>query len=321
MSNAVGDKRGDVLGACITTTAVALIALALRFWSRAVAKKVRFWWDDWAALASAPFLVTLCALSIWFVSLGFGLHVEEALHHGSPHRWDLILWIVNLVYNTGLSCVKLSVVLFYFRVFRQIGLYRYAFWTAAFLVVAWCIGNNFLSIFVCFPVQSYWTGTPHRYCITNGDGFLEATISNVIIDFIILLLPMPICWRLHLTTKRKIALVGAFICGYCTAVVSIVRLVIMIQLGDSMHEDLTWNYVQAQILVSIEMPIALFSSSLPAIFYLAKRMLEKRRLGRSKSSNQLSYDSRAKWSAGTNTTEDGIHLNFTRLPSHGTNGE
>lgn len=147
------------------------------------------------------------------MSLGLGLHVEQALTRGNPHQWLLILWIENLVYNTGLSLVKLSVVLFYFRVFRNVRLYKYALWAASFLVVGWCIGINFLAMFECIPVQAYWQLTPRR-CINNNVAFLGATISNVVVDIVILLLPLPMLWRLHLDTKRRLALSGVFICGY-----------------------------------------------------------------------------------------------------------
>ena len=147
------------------------------------------------------------------MSLGLGLHVEQAQAHGNIHQWRLVLFIESLVYNTGLSLVKLSVVLFYFRIFRDIQLYRYALWIASFLVVAWCIGINLMAIFYCIPVQAYWELTP-GHCIPSGRGFLGTTISNVLLDAVILLLPLPMLWKLHLDMKRKIAIGAIFVCGY-----------------------------------------------------------------------------------------------------------
>ena len=152
----------------------------------------------------------MCALSIWWVSLGLGLH--EAQASGNPSQWLLIIWIENLVYNTGLSLVKLSVILFYLRVFNNTRTYKILLWATAGLIIAWCIGNNLLAIFECVPVQSYWNLHP-GHCITSS-GFLGTTITNVAVDVIILILPLPKLWNLQLQRSRKLALIGVFVCGY-----------------------------------------------------------------------------------------------------------
>ena len=58
MPDKIGDRRGEMLGVNIAMTVISLLALALRFWARATATKMRFWWDDWTALAAAVSIVT-----------------------------------------------------------------------------------------------------------------------------------------------------------------------------------------------------------------------------------------------------------------------
>ena len=103
--------------------------------------------------------------------------------------------------------------MFYFRVFRTIRPFRVGLWLTGFLVIAWCAAINLLAILECLPVQSYWTHGPRR-CINNESAFLGTTITNVIIDVIILVLPLPVLWKLHVKRSRKLALTGVFICGY-----------------------------------------------------------------------------------------------------------
>lgn len=153
-----------------------------------------------------------CSLSFWWTTLGLGLHVNQA--SGNLTQWLLILWIYNLTYNTGLSCVKLSVVLFYFRVFQHLRIYSIALWFTAFLVVAWFLGTNLSSIFQCSPVQSAWDKNIKGHCIASGPDFLGTAISNLVVDLVILLIPLPALWRLHVSRTRKLALTGVFICGY-----------------------------------------------------------------------------------------------------------
>ena len=164
----------------------------------------------------------MTALVAWWVPLGGGLHVQEALHYGSPRQWLLIIWIGEIIYTTGLSFVKLSVVLFYFRVFGKIRFYRYILWVVAMLPIVWGIIINCMTVFVCVPVQSYWEGTPGRHCLNNATGFLMAAITNILIDIIILLLPLPVLWRLQLSPTRKLAVVGLFVCGYRSVLSSLV---------------------------------------------------------------------------------------------------
>ena len=156
-------------------------------------------------------MIGLDALAFYWVSLGLGLHAKEA--PGSQKQWYITLFAVNLVYNTGLSLVKLSVILFYGRVFGKVTYYKRALWLTGFLVVAWLIANNLLAILQCIPVQSYWEGGP-RHCITAESSFLGTTITNILIDVIILILPLPGLWKLHISFRRKLALIGVFICGY-----------------------------------------------------------------------------------------------------------
>lgn len=68
-------------------------------------------------------------------------------------------------------------------------------------------------------------------------------------------------------------------------------------------------------MVSIEIPIALFSSCLPAIFQLTKRLLEKRRFGTAQSSKQLTHDKHVKMGPLGNPIDDPMYKNFTRLQS------
>ena len=47
-----GDKGSHVLAAAICVIVIQVVAVALRFWSRALSRGTRFWWDDWMVLAA-----------------------------------------------------------------------------------------------------------------------------------------------------------------------------------------------------------------------------------------------------------------------------
>ena len=169
--------------------------------------------------------------------LGLGRHIQQA--PGKHSTISLILFVENFIYNTGLSLVKLSVLCFYGRVFRRVPAYRVALYVTGALLVGWLIAINFLALFTCIPVRKAWNPMLPGHCLASHKTFLGATISNIVLDFILLVLPIPMLWALHIQTSRKIALVGVFAAGYCVIILSVLRLKTILDLGDNLQKDFT----------------------------------------------------------------------------------
>ena len=214
--------------------ALSTLAVALRFWGRFATHRTGLWWDDWLSLAalvslrlvliatyrtncdnslrSQPFVWAICALTIYWVYLGLGQHIVHV--HTSHARLGLVLFIVDLMYNTGLTLVKLSVLLFYARIFRTVRSYRIAFWIVGSMVIAWCIAIDCVAVFACIPIKRGWDSSVPGHCLERQANFVGAAIPNILIDLILLVLPMPMLGQLHTTVRRKVALVGVFTAGY-----------------------------------------------------------------------------------------------------------
>ena len=124
------------------------------------------------------------------------------------------LLVTNLVYNTGLALVKLSVLLFYIRVFRIVPSYRIAFWTVGAAIVGCGIAIDFLALFTCSQVPNAWNLTVSGRCLGTQQTFAATAIANLLMDLVLLVLPMPMLWQLHISTSRKCALIGVFAAGY-----------------------------------------------------------------------------------------------------------
>ena len=232
--DSIDDNRGPQINAvAITMLVLATVAVALRFWARYIAQKAGYWWDDWLALAALvtrhcnsidghemdadvcsyqPFIWTSCALSFYWVSIGLGRHISRA--PGPPSQLAKILFVENLIYNSGLTLVKMSVLLFYTRLFSNDRAYRTAFWITGALIVGWWVAIDLLAIFSCVPPKKSWLPKTPGHCLSSHNGQLGATIPNVIIDVLLLVLPIPMLWRLHISTGRKMGLVGVFTAGY-----------------------------------------------------------------------------------------------------------
>ena len=146
------------------------------------------------------------------MSIGLGKHIDQV--PGPYSELAKLLFIVEIIYTTGLTVVKMSVLLFYVRVFGIVRVYRFIFWIVAFLITGWGISMNFMGIFSCAPIHTAWDSTVLGHCDSSYKTDLGAAIPNIAIDFILLILPVPMLWRLHTEISSKIALVAVFSAGY-----------------------------------------------------------------------------------------------------------
>ena len=113
----------------------------------------------------------------------------------------------------------------------------------------------------CQPAHALWdiTYTP-RNCIDLRTFFIGSGVPNILLNFIILILPLPMIWALEIERKHKLALSGVFLLGGFIVVVSIVRVVILSRIQDV---DITWTLVDGAIWTGVEPAIAVISACLP----------------------------------------------------------
>lgn len=123
-------------------------------------------------------------------------------------------WAIQLLSLGTLTFTKVSILLFYRRIFRG-RLFDYLVLTLGAVVAAWGISFFFATLFECFPISQVWTtfyGQP-RHCYQYLPMFYGTAVSNMIIDFMIIALPWPMIWRLQMPTRQKFAVGGVFTLG------------------------------------------------------------------------------------------------------------
>lgn len=125
-----------------------------------------------------------------------------------------MVFATDFPYNTGITLVKLSALFFYARVFKVSRLFQIYLWITGTLVVSWWITFDVLAICTCIPPRKQWDASIKGHCLNGSSTFVAAATPNVLIDFIILVLPLPMLRKLHTSLRRKMALAGAFVVGY-----------------------------------------------------------------------------------------------------------
>ena len=124
-------------------------------------------------------------------------------------------YAIFLVGNISIMLPKYSVLFFYARIFgAKSKTFKISLWATAVLVTAILLYGLTVTIFQCTPIRKTWLVLTVGHCRDDYNSILAATVCNVVIDGLILILPLPLLWKLHTGRARKMNLTIVFICGY-----------------------------------------------------------------------------------------------------------
>lgn len=101
----------------------------------------------------------------------------------------------------------------YHRIFGVVSRFRWALWVSAFLITGYWIGCSIAAIFGCTPVSFFWDKNQPGSCMDEVNFFRWNGVANIFLDFLILLLPLPMLWRMRTSRRQKLILTGIFLLG------------------------------------------------------------------------------------------------------------
>ena len=114
----------------------------------------------------------------------------------------------------AMAAIKISILLFYYRLFHSDQRLKIAVWVMATVVMCWYLTSTLVAIFQCTPIQYDWDRTlPGGQCIREDALWIGNSVSNLVTDVAILCLPMPIIWGMDVTPRQKIAIATMFLLG------------------------------------------------------------------------------------------------------------
>ena len=130
------------------------------------------------------------------------------------------LKVVDLTHRSSLiilnvSCypiIKLSILLLYLRIFIN-SRFRQLCWAGVTFVSCMCVANTLVAIFACRPVAGFYNSNIKATCINDVQFYWATAILNVVTDLYILVLPIPMVWRLQISFKRKLGISAMFMLG------------------------------------------------------------------------------------------------------------
>ncbi|KAI9374760.1 hypothetical protein BJX61DRAFT_532116 [Aspergillus egyptiacus] len=212
------DISYQIWAGTLATVIPATFAVVLRFLSRWIAK-AGYWWDDWVIVVSL-FVNWGLAIARWVqvLAYGFGKHARDLPVHDIVNYQKSFL-AVQLLYFTNTVLTKSSLLLFYHRLFGVIRRFRQALLFSTLLLLAYFVACVITSLVGCSPVSYFWTRfetlpNPQPDHSAQGDCINEVAffrwngVANMLLDILVLLLPLPVIWRMRTATHQKILLKG-----------------------------------------------------------------------------------------------------------------
>ncbi|KAI9681158.1 MAG: hypothetical protein M1817_002440 [Caeruleum heppii] len=264
----INDDRSPILIAVnFTGFALATIAVGLRLLARRVSG-LPLKADDYTILVS---LVLVLALFIIFsVLIFYGGSGKHAIVVGEARIIAGLqaLYAFSLVYANVIMLIKISILLLYNRIFA---IPKFRKWINACigLFIAIQVSTAFVTMLNCIPIRAAWDKTiPNARCLDPRTIYKGVAATSIVTDAIVLVIPLPLIWRLRIHTHQKTALSFIFGIASLTCVATIFRFTVF---DDVNMWDTTWSYTDIGLWTIAEVYLGMICACLPTLKPVALR--------------------------------------------------
>jgi hypothetical protein len=124
-------------------------------------------------------------------------------------------------------------------------------------IFIWClllgyVPIEFLRIFTCFPIRTYWDpSVKNAHCLNQRKIFFSSLSLSIVTDLIILIVPIPLTWKLRMPLRKKIKIVLLLGAGGVATALTMYRTSKAVQFLNS--DDITVDYTPIDILTYVPM--------------------------------------------------------------------
>ncbi|KAI0596740.1 CFEM domain-containing protein [Biscogniauxia sp. FL1348] len=246
---------------------IALIVVGLRVYGRI--KSRQFGWDDVLTCVAMVFSIAETGCSYMGMRTAyFGVHIYNippTADRSLGMKWN---YLIQILYNPILALVKSSILLFLLRIGGQQRKIRYLIHSLNAFNIGLMIAIFITVIFQCSPISYFWERvrdpTLEGSCIDTGAFYIATAGLTIFTDILVLILPFRIFMGLKMSVKLKIAIMAVFLLGAIVTIVSILRLLWIIEVSlypmapDGTY-DIRFTYS------AVETNLAIITASGPAL--------------------------------------------------------
>ncbi|KAF7919079.1 uncharacterized protein EAE98_009399 [Botrytis deweyae] len=261
--DAIDDGFPNPRGKKLANLAIAFACLSLFFVSARLGTRVfmqKLEIDDWFIV---PALLMALAMAVTFnmeAKHGFGLHTSQV---SKEHKIEALKWFfaAQLLYKIASCFTKISICLFYLRIFPSKN-FRIATFVTIGIVIVYSIAAVSATIWSCNPIEKSWNKTLPGSCIQIGNVWYSTSVMAIVTDLIIIVLPIYQIRRLQLPLSQKFGLVLMFSLGFFVIACTVVRMATVgpaITATDTMYYQATsnsWTFLEVNVsIICASLPI------------------------------------------------------------------
>ncbi|PQE07542.1 integral membrane protein [Rutstroemia sp. NJR-2017a BBW] len=205
--------------------------------------------------------------------------------------------------------IKCSICLLLMRIFST-RKFRIAASIVMGLCIAWAIMTILIGFLICHPLDYNWNlKPPGSHCGNQTVAYGSVGVVDIITDTCILILPIPMVWRLQMPKLNKILLLSLLGFGLFTIIVTIVRVVIIVNTN---FADFSYSSKGIFIWTAVNFGTGILVACCPLLRPFFERLSPKsliRSIGTTKSINtSLTADTSRKHSKFSRLGEDSFPL-------------
>lgn len=187
----------------------------------------------------------------------------------------LFFYVDESFYIVILAITKISILLFYLRIFPQQWFRR-----ACLACIGWIATSGlvflFLQIFQCRPLSFVWLGWKGgggggHTCLNVSALTYTAAGFSIAQDVVVFVMPIPLLTNLNASMRKRSQILFMFSMGFFVLLTSCIRLGFMVHFAASWNP--TWDYAGPLIWSGLELGVSMIVTSLPAIRVMLTRTM------------------------------------------------
>ncbi|KAL8730562.1 MAG: hypothetical protein Q9166_004016 [cf. Caloplaca sp. 2 TL-2023] len=296
---------------------IAFLAVCLRVYSRRLNKAIFDGSDYWCF---AGFMLSIGLIVIQWAAFSHGWGEDISKFDLEDARFASWIFIaIEIVWNAATGCVRVSMLLLYIRIF-PVRNFRNICWANVGLNALVFVSIVLGTCLICTPITwSFDKSDPNGKCGNLLKFERYTAVMSLITDAIIVVLPMPMLWRLQMKLQKKIGISVVFGLGAIICILTITR----IFASEYYYPN---NYTRSAALVSfitgLEPILGVINACLPFMPLVARRIsqtsfFQKATASLRSSTRKLNRSERSDKYKGSNSSSNGFVKVIEMTPSKG----
>jgi hypothetical protein len=139
-----------------------------------------------------------------------------------------ISYVATILYSPTALFVKTSLLYVMIRIFQPLTKAKVGLYCLIGVVICYYISITFIKIFMCNPVNAYWSLRAYEqgHCLSQPGMIIADSVISFVTDVAIFTFPVAFTWTLQMPIRKKIKIVVLLGLGGVAVAFSLYRLVI-----------------------------------------------------------------------------------------------